>query len=77
MQLCGTGKHDSIADLERRQGPWSMHRNFSLLQTLGLNDSLGSRNSDLERRRHACWYMGFLAKFDICEGSNPRRNCFS
>ena len=50
--------------------------NSSPLQTLELNDSLGSRNSDLGRRRHACWYMGFLAEFDICEGSNPRRNCF-
>jgi hypothetical protein len=37
-----------------------------------LNVSLGSRNSDLVRRRHACWYMGFLAEFDIREGSNTQ-----
>jgi carboxypeptidase D len=42
------------------------------LQKLELNVSIGSRNSDLDRRRHAGWYMGFLAEFDICEGSFTR-----
>ncbi len=41
------------------------------LQSPGLTISAESRNSDLDRRRHACWYMGFLAESDICEGSIP------
>jgi hypothetical protein len=61
LQLRGTGKHDSIADLERRHGAWSMHRDFFPIAVTGLTVSSESRNSDLDRRWYACWYVGFLA----------------
>jgi hypothetical protein len=38
-------------------------------QPPGLTVSVASGNSNLDCCRHACWYLGFLEEFDICQGS--------
>ena len=70
MQLSWFGEYDQEFDMEWRYGAWGEILSFNLILKYLIHMVVRS-NTTLFCQLSTCRHMGYVEKFDLCEGAVP------